>query len=443
MTGVTVDLVDAVDLVGALEFVADWLASDRPGLEPSLSPHNGATYTRDESVIADYDCADEVGGSGIDTCVGTVPDGSAVDTATAGDHDFTVTATDRQGNTQTATHTYTVAIAPTIDLRSPSDGAVYGQHQVVNASYSCAPQAPGEPAIESCVGTVPSGEAVDTSSTGHHDFTVNVVDAAGNRASHIIGYQVEARRPDAMIRMTGRPNFVGDDVYNGSGLDQRVRVPVEYLGTERLDVRVQNDGPVDERMTLRGSAGTGRFQVRYLQGSSDITRAVVNGTYRTALLQPGRAERMTVVVTAGRLADRGDRLRVTLTASSRVDPTRRDTVAARITSTGLTLFTACYVIAPNCYNEVPVALVGGEPITFLARIAPAHAGTAEVWRRAPGSTTWAWVGAPAISSTGRIQWTWHTTPADIREADYSIQFRIPGQSQRSNILGVAVINPVD
>lgn len=36
MTGVTVDLVDAVDLVGALEFVADWLASDRGGLEPSL-----------------------------------------------------------------------------------------------------------------------------------------------------------------------------------------------------------------------------------------------------------------------------------------------------------------------------------------------------------------------------------------------------------------------
>ena len=37
MTGVALDLVDAGDLVGALAFVADWLASDPVGLEPSLN----------------------------------------------------------------------------------------------------------------------------------------------------------------------------------------------------------------------------------------------------------------------------------------------------------------------------------------------------------------------------------------------------------------------
>ncbi len=48
MTGVAVDLVDAVDLVGALEFVADWLASDRGVLEPSLCRFASDHYLLDD-----------------------------------------------------------------------------------------------------------------------------------------------------------------------------------------------------------------------------------------------------------------------------------------------------------------------------------------------------------------------------------------------------------
>jgi hypothetical protein len=61
-------------------------------------------------VVAAYTCADAV--SGVDTCTGTVPDGSAVDTATVGAKAFTVTATDRAGNTSTTTVHYTVTPGP-------------------------------------------------------------------------------------------------------------------------------------------------------------------------------------------------------------------------------------------------------------------------------------------------------------------------------------------
>lgn len=85
------------------------------GTDPTVTittPPAGAVYARHEAVIADFSCADDAGGSGIDTCVGTVPDGQHLDTSALGPHELTVTATDRDGNTTTATHTYTVAYPP-------------------------------------------------------------------------------------------------------------------------------------------------------------------------------------------------------------------------------------------------------------------------------------------------------------------------------------------
>ena len=75
-----------------------------------MTPADGADYAAGQNVIADFTCSDEAGGSGIetggletggsgiDTCVGTVADGAAIDTSTLGDQDFTVTSTDEAGN---------------------------------------------------------------------------------------------------------------------------------------------------------------------------------------------------------------------------------------------------------------------------------------------------------------------------------------------------------
>jgi fibronectin type 3 domain-containing protein len=71
------------------------------------SPADGATYGLDEQVLADFGCAD-AGGSGIASCEGTVADGQAIDTGTVGAHSFTVTATDKAGNTATKTVGYRV-----------------------------------------------------------------------------------------------------------------------------------------------------------------------------------------------------------------------------------------------------------------------------------------------------------------------------------------------
>jgi Big-like domain-containing protein len=72
-------------------------------------PADGATYGVNEPLVAAYSCADEAGGSGLDSCVGSVADGAPIDTASVGSSSVTVTASDVAGNVAATTHTYTIA----------------------------------------------------------------------------------------------------------------------------------------------------------------------------------------------------------------------------------------------------------------------------------------------------------------------------------------------
>jgi hypothetical protein len=71
------------------------------------APVDGATLSVGDVVLADYACADEVGGSGLATCDGPVPSGSPIDTS-LGTHTFTVTASDAAGNAASASASYAV-----------------------------------------------------------------------------------------------------------------------------------------------------------------------------------------------------------------------------------------------------------------------------------------------------------------------------------------------
>ncbi len=80
-------------------------------VKPTVSittPVDQASYNHGSTVAADYSCADETHGSGLDTCVGSVADGSNIDTSSYGSHTFTVTAQDKAGNQTTKTVSYTV-----------------------------------------------------------------------------------------------------------------------------------------------------------------------------------------------------------------------------------------------------------------------------------------------------------------------------------------------
>ena len=74
-----------------------------------VTPPDGAVYTLGSSILADYSCADEPGGSGLASCSGTVANGATIDTNSVGVKTFVVTAQDGEGHQTVVTHYYQVA----------------------------------------------------------------------------------------------------------------------------------------------------------------------------------------------------------------------------------------------------------------------------------------------------------------------------------------------
>ncbi len=160
--------------------------------KPTISvatPAEGAEYELGEQVFADYSCADEPNGSGLDACVGSVPQGAEVDTGSLGTKTFTVDASDVAGNSASKSVTYKVvdATPPGITVTAPAEGAVYAVGEHVAADYECTD---AESGVASCVGGVALGAAVDTGSIGEKTFTVDASDNAGNTASKTVSYTV-------------------------------------------------------------------------------------------------------------------------------------------------------------------------------------------------------------------------------------------------------------
>jgi uncharacterized UPF0146 family protein len=174
------------------------------GTDPTVTiaaPLDGAVFGRDAVVDADFACADEIGGAGLDTCVGTVADGNPIATGTIGSHSFSVSATDKAGNTFTKTIAYTVkdVTDPTVSLVAPVQGDVFAQNQTVTADFSCADEAGGS-GVTTCVGTVADNAAVPTANLGTHSFSVTATDGDGNDVTQTITYTVvDVTKPDVTI----------------------------------------------------------------------------------------------------------------------------------------------------------------------------------------------------------------------------------------------------
>lgn len=93
-------------------------------------------------------------------------------------------------------------LPPKVDLRGPAQGVTLGAGTTAFAKYSCTDP---DSDLVSCVGDVPSGTPIDTSSFGWKTFTVTAEDSQGNRTSVTHDYNVvDATRPTITIRF---PDF--------------------------------------------------------------------------------------------------------------------------------------------------------------------------------------------------------------------------------------------
>jgi len=104
-------------------------------------------------------------------------------------------ATDGAGNTGAApgsTNTGTVKIdtqAPAVRFAAPQNGKTYALNSVVPASYTCVDvESSG---IATCIGQLPNGAPIDTSSIGKKTFSVTPTDNAGNTKTLVSTYYVK------------------------------------------------------------------------------------------------------------------------------------------------------------------------------------------------------------------------------------------------------------
>ena len=227
-----------------------------------VTPADGTVYARALEVGADYSCEDEAGGSGLNSCTGTVAKGLPIETGSLGTKTFTVRATDNAGNTNAVTSTYTVAECNVTG--TSGDDVLRG---TAGPDRICGLE--GDDTLKGLGGDDElAGGAGDDSLEGGRDIDTVLFKASpvGVTASLV----TKQATGDGLDLMTGVENITGsnhndtfigsgssNDLSGGSGVDQLFGLE----GADRLLGGTQNDA-------LRGGAGDDRVVAN--GGSDDL-----------------------------------------------------------------------------------------------------------------------------------------------------------------------------
>ena len=235
------------------------------------SPSSGRTYAVNQTVATSFNCADPTG-PGIATCSdsnGSTTSPGALVTSATGTFSYTVVATSTDGQSGSATITYTVAGSPTATITSPSSGRTYAVNQTVATSFNCAdPTGPGIATCSDSNGSTTSPGALVTSATGTFSYTVVATSTDGQSGSATITYTVAGRPTVTGVSPISGPSS-GDTNATIVGTNFTGATEVDFGSTAAITFRVVNA----QTVTATSPANTA--------GPVDVTVTTSDGTSAT------------------------------------------------------------------------------------------------------------------------------------------------------------------
>jgi V8-like Glu-specific endopeptidase len=213
--------------------------------------------------------------------------------------------------------------APTVTIRQPARNAVVPRGATVTVDFACADEATGS-GLASCVGTTADGARLPTSTPGTFTLKARATDSARNTQLAARSYSVVLARPDVRAAAAGN-RTVGDNVY--APRRQEVSASAAAGRSATYTLSFQNDARFADHLEVSGGPSTSSYRVTYRTASgTNVTSQVAAGTYRTPMLQPGKAFTIEMTVQVLPSAPMGSSLARTVTATSTTHQDRVDRI---------------------------------------------------------------------------------------------------------------------
>ena len=167
-----------------------------------------------------------------------------------------------------------------------------------------------------------SGQSFDTV-TG--DYTL--------RSKFSAGPLQPSRRsgPDSLVGFSAS-DLKGYNIYNLDGAGQSAGAVVDRGFSQTAIIVVENDASTTASFSITGTAKKPGFNVRYFSGKTDITNAVVSGTYIIPDLPPGESAMLKAKVSVKSGAEPGAKTKCLITATSTAFATLQDVVQVKVTA---------------------------------------------------------------------------------------------------------------